>query len=169
MRVSKTVAYVGRAAAAAVAASGVAVALAPAVALADGWASDITGNAAERTGDSGGKTVTASDINDRVQSITAWLLGLAIGIFVLKVVLTGIDRILLDKDTNGAKDSPLVNLPIIGAYPQPSEKPGGERGYTWQRIWTNLFLQVAITVAAWLIVGFIIGLISNMLAVSGLG
>lgn len=141
--------------------------LAPSTALADSYSDGVFNTAHKNSGDLT-KDVSAGSMQSKVRSIAGWALGIAVSIFVLKVVLTAVDRILFDREsletstvgnTHYFSESFLVGLPIIGAYPSPEHQDGGETGYTWKRIWLNFMLQIAIAAGAWVIVSLLVGLV----------
>lgn len=99
------------------------------------------------------KDVTGASVNGVVRNIAGWALGIAISLFVLRVVLTGIDRILVG---NEGGHSFLSSIPLVGAYPPPSAD--GE-GYPWKDVWINFAKNLAMVVGAWVIVNALVGLV----------
>lgn len=174
MNISKTTRYLAGAGEAAILA-GLPLVAAPSVALAGGdWIDGTLDTAAQQVGQSEAGTASGSGIIEKVTAVTSWLLGIAIVIFVLKVVLTAVDRILFDREsnithqvgnTNYFQNSALVSIPIIGAYPPPESRPNNpyaeraDKGYTWKRIWINFAVQILIAVAAWFFVQIIVSLL----------
>ncbi|RAP50741.1 MAG: hypothetical protein BZ138_06385 [Methanosphaera sp. rholeuAM270] len=133
----------------------------PVPALAAGataWnAKDMMDNA-YKTGESGG-SVTEIDgavISGWVGTFTTWALGIAIAIFVLKIVLTAIDRMLFASDANGSKvmgdktKSVLTRIPLIGAY---------EPDVDWKEVFIHFGKQLAIVVGAWIFVQLVVNLV----------
>lgn len=101
-------------------------------------------------------SMKGDSVNSAVHNIVVWILGIAIGIFVMRVVLTAVDRMLISDSPDG---SFLTNIPLVGAYPPPSR----DGGYAWKDIWISFAKQLAICVGAWVIVEAILGLISWLL------
>lgn len=128
------------------------IAAMPSTAMALGWEPEAM--VAQTTGATG---MTAANINQQslatwVQNFTTFLLGIAIVIFVLKIVLTAVDRMLLQKNINdnkGAEETVLNKLPIIGAY----------KGATWGEILKHFGIQVGIVAGAWVLVQIVVGVI----------
>ena len=111
--------------------------------------------------------IKPADVNQNnaetlVKNIASWALGIAIALFVLKVVLTAVDRLFVggEMPQQGrpmpGKGSFLQMIPIVGAYPPPD---GHGNGYSWKEVFINFMVQIAICTAAWLIVQFLIGMI----------
>lgn len=143
----------------------------PSKALALGW--DPESMVAQTTGTTG---MSAANINQQslanwVQGFTTFLLGIAIVLFVLKVVLTAVDRMLFKNNIGGgsggggsnpmARTAPsggggsgsgfsLANIPIIGAYPQDTE---------WKDVFIHFGKNVAIVAGAWVLVQIVVGVI----------
>lgn len=127
---------------------------APQSAMALGW--DPQSMVAQTTGTTG---MTAANINQQsfanwVQTFTTFLLGIAIVLFVLKVVLTAIDKMVFAQlDSQGkAKegDFTLSKIPIVGAYP-----PGTE----WKEVFIHFGKNIAIVAGAWVLVQIVVGVI----------
>lgn len=105
-----------------------------------------------------GTDVNGEWINTKVTSIAGWLLGIAVGLFVLRVILTAVDRMVLGgQDQYGNQTSVLSAIPMVGAYPP--KGPDGS-GYTWKDIWINFAKQMAICVGAWVLVNAVVGIVS---------
>lgn len=106
--------------------------------------------------------VSQSSAESLVKGIAGWVLGIAIALFVLKLVLTAVDRIFIPKGEGQpgrpgpARGSILQTIPVVGAYPPPDGRGGG---YGWKEVFINFITQVAICVGAWVIVQFLIGTI----------
>ena len=106
--------------------------------------------------------VDADKISEWVKTFAMWIIGIAIVMFVLRVVMTAIDRMLFTKvkeqqggmpggGGRGSSDSPLLKLPIvIRPYP---ETDG------WGEIFKTFAIQLAICAGAWLIVNFLSGIV----------
>lgn len=137
------------------------IAAVPQNAMALGWEPESM--VAQTTGTTG---MTAANINQQslatwVQNFTTFLLGIAIVIFVLKIVLTAVDKMLLKGPSSGSgSPSPssskgggsnifdLTKIPIIGAY-------SGE----WGDIFKHFGIQVAVVAGAWVLVQIVVGVI----------
>ncbi|RAP50742.1 MAG: hypothetical protein BZ138_06390 [Methanosphaera sp. rholeuAM270] len=133
----------------------------PVPALAAGptaWnAKDMMDNA-YKTGESGG-SVTEIDgavISGWVGTFTTWALGIAIAIFVLKIVLTAIDRMLFAsaKGSDGiggvGGGDVLTRIPLVGAY-APT--------VSWKEVFIHFGKQLAIVVGAWIFVQLVVNLV----------
>lgn len=106
------------------------------------------------------KAISQADVAAWVTSITTWILGLAIVFFVLKVVLTAIDRMLFQNqvgtDSKGKAVSPnsdetmLNRIPFVGAYPQ---------NMPWKEIWIHFGKNIAIVAGAWVLVNLVVNVI----------
>lgn len=124
----------------------------PSKAMALGW--DPQSMVAQTTGTTG---MTAANINQQslanwVQNFTTFILGIAIVLFVLKVVLTAIDRMVLQNNTGEAKtngETILTKLPIIGAYKDAS----------WKEVFIHFGKNIAIVAGAWVLVQIVVGVI----------
>lgn len=125
----------------------------PLSAFALGW--DPTSMAQQAAGQSG-TTITTIDQNTVatwVTNITTFLLGIAIVIFVLKVVLTAICEMLM-ADNDGMKDT-LQGIPLIGAY-----KIGNGDCKNFKDVFLKKFAKnLAIVVGAWVLVQLVVGLV----------
>lgn len=102
-----------------------------------------------------------------VRRVATWLLGLGVSLLVLKIAITGVDRILfgeknahpmVDKvgNTIYIKGTPLEDIPVIGAYPIKDDKGNG---YTWADIWLIFAKNLAMILGAWLFVQAISGIV----------
>ena len=175
MRITKTATYLYKAGTMAVL-TGIPLLYSPSPALAADATTPtgVIGEAAKRSHGDEGETLSANTLGEKIRAIAAWLLGLAVVIFVLKVVLTAVDRILNDRESSVDShrgntyyfhNSFLVSIPIIGAYPPP-ERDGynhTENGYTWKKVWANFAVQLVIAVGAWMMIELIVGLLSGVL------
>ena len=148
--------------------AGVCPLLVPATAYADeglGWS---------MTGDGGREGDLASDPTgmftpESVMSVVTVIirtgLGIAIAIFVLKVVLTAVDRLLLGGTVSPGPAGPpqeqsmLSQIPVVGAYPPP-EPMGG--GYTWGLIFKRFVIQVSLCAGALLITELALGILHGV-------
>lgn len=102
--------------------------------------------------------VNGSTINTRVTAIAGWLLGVAIAIFVLRVILTAVDRMVLGgDDPYRPANSGLAAIPLIGAYPS---KDAQGNGYSWKDVWINFGKNLAICIGAWVLVNMMVGAVS---------
>ena len=149
--------------------AGICPLLVPALAYAD------EGNLGWTMGGSGGRQgvlkedPTAMFTPDSVMSVVTNVirtsLGIAIAIFVLKVVLTAIDRLLLGGTVSPGPAGPpqeqsmLSQIPLVGAYPPP-EPMGG--GYTWGLIFKRFVIQVSLCVGALLITELALGILQGV-------
>lgn len=168
MNVSKTLRYLSAVGTVAVG-SGAPMLLVPTAALAAGGgvstnngfkATDMLNKAAN---DGGFKvdTINADSINATVTKIASWAIGVAVSLFVLRVVLTAVDRMVLGgQDQYGQQQSVLSGIPVVGAYP-PKQNDGS--GYTWKDVWMNFAKQLAICVGAWFGVSLVVGVVSWMM------
>ena len=148
---------------AALSASGVAAAVLsmPTTAMALGWkANDMIQNTSGATG------MNAASINKEtlatwVQNFTTWILGIAIVLFVLKVVLTAVDRLVFDSGADNKKTMGqnakgqngggiLCQIPLIGAY---------DPTMAWKDIFIHFGKNLAIVAGAWVIVQIVTGVI----------
>ena len=150
---------------AALSASGVAAAVLsmPTTAMALGWkANDMIQNTSGATG------MNAASINKEtlatwVQNFTTWILGIAIVLFVLKVVLTAVDRLVFDSQGDGKGGTRknlengkgngggvLCQIPLIGAY---------DPSMAWKDIFIHFGKNLAIVAGAWVIVQIVTGVI----------
>lgn len=149
------------------------IALAPSTAMALGW--DIS-DEAKATGATNTTDSSAEAWGPIVHVVTQWAFGVAIVIFVLRVALTAIDRMFLSHSDARFR---LSDIPIIGAYPDPSEQytpegasndknAGPQHAWTWGRIWKRFFIEVAIVAGAYAIVSVLLGVIMDMSHATGI-
>ncbi|RAP50740.1 MAG: hypothetical protein BZ138_06380, partial [Methanosphaera sp. rholeuAM270] len=105
-------------------------------------------------------------ISGWVGTFTTWALGIAIAIFVLKIVLTAIDRMLFASKSAsssggmGGKSSGgsggvtggdvLTRIPLIGAY---------DSAVDWKEVFIHFGKQLAIVVGAWIFVQLVVNLV----------
>ena len=144
------------------------VSVMPSVALADkttvGWGpTDI----ARPNGDT--SQFEAPGIAAFAKSIVQGCLGIAIGVFVLKIILTAVDRLILAGGSND-ESFRLDDIPLVGAYRDPERGAnGGQSGssWTWVRIWSHFALQVGLCVSAWVITELLMRVISTVAGVGG--
>jgi hypothetical protein len=136
--------------------------IAPQYASALGWeANDMIKNTTGATGMTAA-TIDQQSLAKWVTDFTTFLLGIAIVLFVLKVVLTAIDRMIFKSDVGGSDSGSkqrsggsssgfsLADIPFIGAYPQ---------GTDWKDIWKHFALQIAIVAGAWVLVQVMVGVV----------
>jgi hypothetical protein len=138
--------------------------IAPQYASALGWeANDMIKNTTGATGMTAA-TIDQQSLAKWVTDFTTFLLGIAIVLFVLKVVLTAIDRMIFKSDIGGSDGGKqrsgsgggsssgfsLADIPFIGAYPQ---------GTDWKDIWKHFALQIAIVAGAWVLVQVMVGVV----------
>ena len=117
------------------------------------------------TGSTGGMTaanITQESFADWVTTFTTWILGLAIVAFVLKVVLTAVDRLVFGSPEagkgggggrggrGGDEGGVLCKIPLIGAY-QPN--------VPWKDVFIFFGKNLAIVAGAWVIVQILTGVI----------
>lgn len=134
----------------------------PQQAFALGWqAKDMIANTSGVT-ELDAKPITQAEVAGWVTSVTTWVLGLAIVFFVLKVVLTAVDRMLFQnkmdgtarggaKGGGGGEDgSVLSRIPFVGAYPQTEP---------WKEIWIHFGKNIAIVAGAWVLVNLVVNVI----------
>ena len=143
-----------------VAVTSAAWALEPTVALAIGWQPD----AIAETDSAAGK-LTTSSMSDFVWNIVSKALGIAVAVFVLKVVMTAVDRIIFSGAAPGTFR--LDEIPLIGAYTDPEKQEGNGPGvtnsasnWTWPNIWKHFAAQIALAAAASFIVMFLFWILS---------
>lgn len=110
--------------------------------------------------------VTAGNVSTFGETLMKAVLGIVIGVFVLKVVLTAVDRIIFGGSNsggnkgNGNEGFRLDDIPIIGAYRDPERS--GDSPWTWQRIFTFFAIQIALAAGAYVIVGLMMSLLSTV-------
>lgn len=104
--------------------------------------------------------------------------GTAVAIFILRIIMTAVDRFLLA----GATDIHfrLSDIPFIGAYPnpddpyQPDETPKGKGNkndgevWTWGHIFKRFFIQMCIVAGAYAITRVVLEVIVLLSNVSGI-
>ena len=123
-------------------------------------------NSAGTTGDTQFTQVNGEWINTRVTGIAGWILGVAIALFVLRVILTAVDRMVLGgDDPYRPPNSGLTAIPLIGAYPS---KDANGNGYSWKDVWISFGKNLAICIGAWVLVNEMVGLVSWFMT-SGIG
>lgn len=129
-------------------------------ALALGW--DANDMITRTTGSTGVNvaTINQQTLSNWVTSLTTWIVGLAIVIFVLKVVFTAVDRMIFSKDggkgAGGGNDRGkddggiLCKIPLVGGY---------DASMSWKEIWIQFGKNVAIVAGAWLLVQILVGVV----------
>ena len=91
--------------------------------------------------------IDANVISEWVRTFTTWIVGIAIVLFVLRVVITAVDRMLFGDEP----DSFLKKLPsVLAAYGKDKK---------WKDIFKTFALQLAVCACAWLIVNILAGVI----------
>lgn len=114
--------------------------------------------------------INGSTVTRWVNGIANWAVGIAVALFVLRIILTAIDRFVL------ANMNTTAHVP--GSYPNPGDERYDENdvkgnppeGWTWKHIWFNFGKNLGILAGAWLIVQVIMGIIqmvSNAAVSSG--
>lgn len=137
----------------------------PQQAFALGWgAKDMISNTTKTT-ELDAKPITQKEVADWVTSVTTWVLAIAIVLFVLKVVLTAIDRLLFQQNVatggqgtraagrgsaTGDEQTLLQRIPFLGAYPQTEG---------WKEIWIHFGKNVAIVAGAWVLVNLVVNVV----------
>lgn len=107
-------------------------------------------------------------------SLVTTLLGAIVGVFVLKVVLTGIDRLMFG-GSGASQGFRLDDIPIIGAYRDPERdtgpgSPGDQKTsspWTWRRIWVHFGIQIALCLGALTITNVLMGIIATAFGAAG--
>ena len=111
--------------------------------------------------------VDSGGVNTWVIGIAKWLAGLATVCFVLKVVMTAVDRMVLGNTNDGmpqrggqrnqqSSGFRLSDIPLIGAY-QPD--------VSWKQVWLNFAKNLAIVVGVYVIISLIMGVIMWLIGV----
>lgn len=100
-----------------------------------------------------------------VQTLISAACGIAMVIFVAKVVLTAIDRFIFVGPGNNSR---LDEIPLVGAYPNP-EKLGPEGGsaWPWRRIWFNFAVQMLLCVSVFAITSLLFSIVNTVVIKSG--
>jgi hypothetical protein len=130
----------------------------PTVALAMGWKSnDIIQDQSVQ------EKFKPTTMFDWVKGLITAFCGIAMVVFVARVVLTAIDRFIFVGPNNTSR---LDEIPLIGAYPNPEKDSGGEGGstWTWKRIWLNFAVQMALCVSAFAVTNFLFSIVATVLA-----
>lgn len=131
----------------------------------DWSAGTMLGNGASEAG-VGIRNVDSGSANNWVVGIAKWIIGLAVVCFVLRVVMTAVDRMVLGNIDDGQQRGPrggqesgfrLSDIPMIGAYPP--EVP-------WKQVWLNFAKNLAIVVGVYLIIELIMGVIMWLIGVT---
>ena len=154
------------------------LALAPHEAAAVGWdADEMMTSAGKTSGNIAPTKIDASTVDQWVTGITNWLIGIAVVVFVLRVVLTAVDRMVLGNTQDGMGGRPgpggpgggpggpggpqgggfrLSDIPVVGAYPP---------NISWKQVWINFAKNLALVVGAYIIVQLIMGVILWLIGV----
>ena len=112
------------------------------------------------------RNVDSGSANNWVVGIAKWIIGLAVVCFVLRVVMTAVDRMVLGNIDDGQQRGPrggqesgfrLSDIPMIGAYPPE---------ISWKQVWLNFAKNLAIVVAVYLIIELIMGVIMWLIGVT---
>lgn len=133
----------------------------PAAAWAGQYTPDAMMQNAGKSGNISATTITTDTVTSWVNTVLFWAIGIAVALFVLRIGLTAIDRLV------------LANLQTNAHVPFAFPNPGDERysqdefrdghtppeGWTWKRIWLNFAKNLAIIAGAWLIVQVVMGII----------
>lgn len=110
--------------------------------------------------------VDSGGANNWVIGIAKWIIGLAVVCFVLRVVMTAVDRMVLGNIDDGQQRGPrggqgsgfrLSDIPMIGAY---------SPDVPWKQVWLNFAKNLAIVVGAYLIIELIMGVIMWLIGVT---
>lgn len=150
-----------------------ACAIAPTQAYATGWDVSDEANAVGATQDAA-RSVQAPTISTVFGAVTNWVAGIAVAIFVLRVAMTAIDRMVLSGQ-HGWHAFKLSEIPFIGAYPDPDDiiemdeananAYAAQHGHTkrqtlwtWRRIWKRFALQIGIVAGIWAIMRILLGI-----------
>lgn len=112
------------------------------------------------------RNVDSGSANNWVVGIAKWIIGLAVVCFVLRVVMTAVDRMVLGNIDDGSQRGPrfgqesgfrLSDIPMIGAYPP---------DVPWKQVWLNFAKNLAIVVGVYLIIELIMGVIMWLIGVT---
>lgn len=149
------------------------LALAPHEAAAVGWQpKDMMDAAGKTSGDIKPTQIDASTVDKWVTGITNWIIGIAVVVFVLRVVLTAVDRMVLGNTQDGmegGRPGPggpggpgpqggfrLSDIPVVGAYPTT---------VPWKKVWINFAKNLALVVGAYVLVQLIMGIVLWLIGV----
>lgn len=117
------------------------------------------------------RNVSSGDINDWVIGISKWIAGLAVVFFVLRVVMTAVDRMVLGNIDDGQQHGGgtrgpqqnsgfrLSEIPVIGAY---------DPSVSWKQVWLNFAKNLAIVAGAYLIVMLIMNVVLWLIHVTAM-
>lgn len=112
------------------------------------------------------RNVDSGSVNNWVVGIAKWIIGLAVVCFVLKVVMTAVDRMVLGNIDDGPQRGQrggqgsgfrLSDIPMVGAYPPDA---------SWKQVWLNFAKNLAIVVGVYLIIELIMGVIMWLIGVT---
>lgn len=133
------------------------------------WSADkMLSDGAETAGVSITK-VDSGGANNWVVGIAKWIIGVAVVCFVLKVVMTAVDRMVLGNLDDGSQRGGsrrrglqrdgfrLSDIPMIGAYPP---------DVPWKQVWLNFAKNLAIVVGVYFIIEIIMGVILWLIGVT---
>lgn len=131
----------------------------------DWSAGTMLNNGASKAG-VGIRNVDSGSANNWVVGIAKWIIGLAVVCFVLKVVMTAVDRMVLGNIDDGPQRGQrggqgsgfrLSDIPMVGAYPP---------DVSWKQVWLNFAKNLAIVVGVYLIIELIMGVIMWLIGVT---
>ena len=116
----------------------------------------------------------AAIMENTIKPLTDYFALAAISVFVIKVVLTAVDRFVLMDTASGAVFR-LTEIPIIGAYVAPGDaqsnklleeqnkrfglrnldKTSDKDGYTWKNIFMRFAKNIAVIASVWVVIRLI--------------
>lgn len=112
--------------------------------------------------------VNSDGANNWVIGIAKWIAGIAVVCFVLRVVMTAVDRMVLGNIDDGIQNAPrtpqsdgfrLSDIPVIGAYPP---------NVSWKQVWINFAKNLAIVVGVYIIIELIMGVVLWLIGVTSM-
>lgn len=113
----------------------------------------------------GGITIDQNTVSNGIKNFAQFIIAMAVVFFVLRVVLTAVDRMVF------ANLGAQVRVPF--SYPNPGDdrwdlddkQNGLDRTmpWTWKRIWLNFAKNIGIAAAAWLLVQLVVAMIQFVL------
>lgn len=133
---------------------------------------------------SAASNVKPSTIAPIFTAVTNWVAGIAIAIFVLRVAMTAIDRLLFSGHGAGPALR-LSEIPFIGAYPDPDDRveaddanaaqsagrqarAKSETLWTWGRIWKRFAIQLGVIAGVWVLMRVLLGVVIMLSQGTGL-
>lgn len=120
-----------------------------------------------------------SQLETNITNAINWGASIAIGFFVMKVIMTAVDRFALAESQSPFR---LSEIPIIGAYKDPRERnkwtehsqqstnrlqgnpQDQEPVWTWKQIFKHFIKNIIIIVGIWVILGIIQGFLVSSTA-----